>query len=333
MKREAKDVKVLLSRQFPERGIKILRQEGYGVTVWDKDRPMTQKELIENSRSHTALFCTLSEKIDKVFLDECSHLDIISQFGVGYDNIDIYQATRRGIPVGNTPGVLSDATADVAFGLMISVSRKMGYLHKSILRGDWNYFRPNANLGIELKNKILGLFGLGRIGLEMAKRCRGAYNMEIIYHNRSRNSEAERETGAKYVSFNDLVQSSDVLSVHTSLNQETTGRFDKKVFDMMKPSAIFINTARGQIHNEEDLIHALDNGIIWGAGLDVTNPEPMLPSNRLLSMENVMVLPHIGSATVETRNKMAELAALNIKEFYRGKDIPNLVNPEVLKTG
>jgi glyoxylate reductase len=333
MKRENKDVKVLLSRQFPERGIEMMRNEGFELTVWEEDRPMTQKELIEKARSHTALLCTLSEKIDKTFLDECRHLDIISQFGVGYDNIDVDQATRQGIHVGNTPGVLSDATADVAFGLMINVARKMFYLHKSISKGEWNYFRPNANLGIELKNRTLGIFGLGRIGLEMAKRCKGAYNMEVIYHNRSKKSEAEREIGARYVGFDELIENSDVLSVHASLSKETYGRFDKEVFGRMKSSAIFINTARGSIHNEEDLINALDKGIIWGAGLDVTNPEPMAPSNPLLNMENVAVLPHIGSATVETRNKMSELAALNIIELYRGNEIPNLVNPGVLKTG
>ena len=333
MEKETKNVKVLLSRQFPERGIEMMRKEGFNLTVWEEDRPMTQKELIEKARSHNALLCTLSEKIDKIFLDECGHLDIISQFGVGYDNIDVDQATRQGIPVGNTPGVLSDATADVAFGLMINVSRKMFYLHKSIAQGEWNYFRPNANLGIELKNRTLGIFGLGRIGLEMAKRCRGAYNMEVIYNNRSRNREAEREIGARYVSFDDLIEKSDVLSVHASLSKETSGRFDKNVFGRMKSSAIFINTARGLIHNEEDLMHALDNGIIWGAGLDVTNPEPMTPSNPLLSIENVAVLPHIGSGTVETRNKMSELAALNIIELYRGNEIPNLVNPGVLKKG
>lgn len=330
MRKNPKDVKVLVSRKFPGPGIGMLKEEGYEVTVWQIERPMTQAELIKKAQNHTALFCTMSEEINKRFLDRCGHLDIISQFAVGYDNIDIEEATRIGIPVGNTPDVLSDATADVAFGLMINVSRKMFYLHKSIARGDWKFFRPGANLGIELKNKTLGIFGLGRIGIEMAKRCKGAYNMNVIYNNRSRNEQAENELGATYVSFDKLLSESDVLSVHASLNKESAGRFNKKVFSRMKPSSIFINTARGMIHNEKDLIDALNNGLIWGAGLDVTDPEPMNQVNPLLSMENVAVLPHIGSATVETRNKMSVLAARNIIEYYRGNKIPNLVNPEVV---
>ncbi len=321
--------KVFATMKFPEKGINMLQEEGFEVTVNEKDKPLTRDELIENVMSHNALFCTLSDKLDKYFLNRCSHLDIISQFAVGVDNIDLEEATRLGIPVGNTPDVLSDATADVAFGLMINVSRKMFYLHKSIGRGNWKHFKPDANLGIEIKNRTLGVFGLGRIGMEMARRCRGAYNMKIIYHNRSRNKMAENEFGANYVGFEELLGQSDVLSVHTNLSAETDGIFNKDAFSRMKPTAIFINTARGRIHNENDLIQALNNGIIWGAGLDVTNPEPMDPSNPLLSMENVAVLPHIGSATRETRNKMSELAAKNIIEYYRGNKIPNLVNTGV----
>jgi glyoxylate reductase len=329
MGNDNKKVRVLATRMFPGKGINMLRDEGFQVTVWENDRPMTQKELIQKSLSHTALYCTLSEKIDKVFLDRCSHIDIISQFGVGYDNIDIEKATKAGIPVGNTPDVLSDATADVAFGLMINVSRKMFYMHKSISMGSWKYFNPNANLGIELKGKTLGIYGLGRIGAEMARRCKGAFNMKILYHNRSRNIQAEQEFGAGYVSFDQLLSNSDVISVHSSLNEGTSGTFNKTAFCKMKPTAIFINTARGLIHNEKDLTWALENGIIWGAGLDVTNPEPMDKSNPLLSMENTAILPHTGSATVETRDKMAGLAARNIIEFYRGNKVPNIVNPEV----
>lgn len=327
MRRDPGKVKVLVTRMFPDKGIDMMRSEGYEVTLWQKERPMTQKELIEKAGSHTALLCTLSEKIDEFFLDQCSHLDIISQFGVGYDNIDTEHATRLGILIGNTPDVLSDATADTAFGLMINVSRKMFYMHKSISRGEWKYFHPKAHLGIELKNKTLGIYGLGRIGKEMARRCSGAYNMEIIYNNRSPDRKAEKELGARFVSFDDLVEKSDVLSVHTSLNNETKGRFDMNVFRRMKSTAIFINTARGLIHNEQDLIHSLKNGVIWGAGLDVTNPEPMDQGNPLLEMENAAVLPHIGSATEETRNKMSELAAGNIIEYYRGRKVLNIVNP------
>jgi glyoxylate reductase len=330
MKKKPEAIRVLVSRIYPEIGIELMRKEGYKVNAWQEDRPMTQQELIEAGRKNNALLCTMTEKVDKFFLNECRHLDIISQYAVGFDNIDITEATRLGIPVGFTPDVLSEATADVAFGLMIAVSRKMFYMHKTILRGQWTYFRPTANLGIELKNKTLGVFGLGRIGIEMAKRCKGAFNMKIIYCNRKPNVKAEELLGARLVSFDDLLMQSDVISVHCTLNDKTKGLFNKYAFSKMKQSAIFVNTSRGMIHNEQDLIKALRNGDIWGAGLDVTNPEPMQPENPLLSMENVAVLPHIGSATVEARNKMSKLAAENIIGFYKNKRVPCIVNPETL---
>jgi glyoxylate reductase len=291
---------------------------------------MTQEELIENSKHHNALLCTVTDRIDRRFLSECSHLEIISQYAVGYDNIDIAAATRLGIPVGFTPDALSEATADVAFGLMIATSRKMFFMHKQILTGGWCYLKLKADFGIELKNKTLGIYGLGRIGMKMAERCRGAYNMKILYHNRTPNQRGEHELRAKYVDFSGLLAQSDVISVHCSLTDETKGVFNKTAFGQMKPTSIFINTSRGAVHNEPDLIEALKTGLIWGAGLDVTNPEPMQPGNPLLSMENVTVLPHIGSATVEARNEMARMAAENIIEFYRNKRVPHIVNPEYL---
>jgi glyoxylate reductase len=330
MKKSPEDIKILVTRIFPETGIELMRKEGFNVTVWDHDWPMTQTELIARSLDSNALYCTVTENIDSHFLGKCSHLDIISQFAVGYDNIDIEEATRLGIPVGFTPDVLSDATADVAFGLMIAASRKMFHLHKTILRGRWDYFRPKAGLGIELKDKTLGIFGLGRIGMEMAKRCRGAYNMKIIYCNRHRNETAEKLLDARPVTMDRLLESSDVISVHCTLSDETKGLFDRHAFKKMKSTAIFVNTSRGAVHNEHDLAEALKKGIIWGAGLDVTNPEPMKPDNPLLDLENVAVLPHIGSATVETRNKMSLMAASNIIEYYKNRRVPNIINPDAL---
>lgn len=323
--------KILITRKFPKLGVELLRNAGFEVTEWSEDRPMEQPELLEKAKEHNALFCALSDKLDKEFLNECAHLDIISQFAVGYDNIDIPQATKLGIAIGNTPGAMSNATADTAFGLLLATSRKMFFMHKSIIKGDWGYFKPNAHLGIELNNKTLGIYGLGRIGMEMAKRCKGAYDMDIIYHNRTRNLEAEKLFDAQYVSFEELLSKSDVISVHTALTEETKGIFNKVAFNQMKASAIFINTARGGIHNEDDLIVALRDGTIWGAGLDVTNPEPMLSDNPLLEMENVCVLPHIGSATIEARNEMARMAATNIIEFYTNNNVPYLVNPGVME--
>jgi glyoxylate reductase len=190
---------------------------------------------------------------------------------------------------------------------------------------------PTADLGIEIKNKTLGIYGLGRIGLEMAKRCIGAYNMKVIYHDCAPNMKAEQDLQAEYVDFPDLLAMSDVISVHCALNDETQGVFNKNAFRQMKPTSIFINTSRGQVHNEADLIEALKTGMIWGAGLDVTNPEPMRPDNPLLEMENVTVLPHIGSANIETRNKMAVIAAENIIKFYKNKQVPHIVNPEAIE--
>jgi glyoxylate reductase len=331
MQKTPDQVKVLLSRDFPATAADLLTKEGFNVSAWGEERPMKQTELIERAKKADALLCGGTDTINAAFLKECNQLEIISQFAVGYDNIDVTEATRLGIPVCNTPNAMSDATADVAFGLMITTSRKMFYMHKMIAKGEWSYFRPKGFLGIELKNKTLGIFGLGRIGVEMAKRCKGAYNMNIIYHNRKPNTSAEQLLNARLVSFDELLKLSDVLSVHSVLSEETKGIFNKDAFNRMKPSSIFINTSRGGLHNEPDLIEALEKKLIWGAGLDVTNPEPMLKDNALLSMENVCILPHIGSATVEARNEMGRLAAQNIIEFYKNGKPTNIVNPEVLR--
>ncbi len=318
--------RILITREIPETGPDLLRREGFAVAVWPENRPMTPGEMIAEAQKCTALLCLSTDVIDARFLNACPHLDIISQFAAGYDNIDVAEATRLGIPVGNAPGAMSESTGDIAFALMIAASRKLFFHHKTILRGEWGDFDPKAGLGMELAGKTLGIFGLGKIGAVMARRCKGAYDMDIIYHNRKPNPEAERSLGARLVTFETLLHQSDVLSVHSLLSPETRGIFNRSAFRQMKPTALFINTSRGALHNEPDLIEALQTGLIWGAGLDVTNPEPMQPDNPLLEMENVAVLPHIGSATVEARNEMSRLAALNILEFYRGNGIPNRVN-------
>ncbi|MCC9135151.1 2-hydroxyacid dehydrogenase [Pontibacter silvestris] len=323
-------MKVFVTKPIPDIGIHLMQDQGIDVTIWDQDRPLMQQELIEITKQHSALLSVGPNRLDANFLKECRHLKVIALYSVGYDHIDVEAAVQSTIPVANTPNVLSDATTDIAFILMLAVSRKAFYMHKQIINGAWNSNRSTkANLGIELKNKTLGILGLGRIGQEMAKRCKGAYNMNILYCNRAANMVAEEELQATKVSFAELLQRSDVLSVHCSLTAETKGVFDLAAFKKMKPSAIFINTARGQIHQEQDLIKALQDGIIWGAGLDVTNPEPMKPDNPLLFMPNVAVLPHIGSATVEARNAMARLAAENIICGLKGERLPNIVNPEV----
>ena len=326
-------MKVFITRKIPEIALKMITDAGIEVIEWYEKRPLSQAELVEYSKQCDGLLSAGSNKIDAHFLNECKHLKVISLHSVGYDNVDIAAANALKIPVGNTPGVLSGPTADVAFLLMLAVSRKAFYLHNKIIKGEWKFFEPTADLGIEINGKTLGIFGLGNIGYQMAKRCIGAYDMKVIYNNRNRNLKAEKELNAEYVSFEELLKRSDVLSVHTNLSEETKGTFNKNAFAQMKPSSIFINTARGAIHNEEDLIDALQKGIIWGAGLDVTNPEPMEKDNPLLTMPNAAVLPHIGSATVETRNAMAEIAAANLIAGLNGQRLPHPVNPEIYKEG
>jgi glyoxylate reductase len=322
-------MKVFISRKIPEAGLQYLKDAGIRISEWTEKRDLRPDELIEYCKNADAFLSAGGNKIDKTFLEAVNHLKVISLHSAGYDNVDVAAATAIKMPIGNTPGVLSDATADIAFLLMLATSRKAFYMSKSIQQGDWGFFEPTANLGIDIRGKTLGIYGLGKIGFELAKRAAAAFGMKIIYHNRNHNEEAENELNAKWVTFNELLESSDVLSVNTALTPETKGKFNREVFARMKPSAIFVNVARGSIHNETDLTEALEKGIIWGAGLDVTNPEPMRPDHPLLSMPNVCILPHIGSATEETRAAMSLLAAKNIVAGLKGERLPFIVNPEV----
>lgn len=315
-------MKVFISGNIASIGLKQLEENNIEITQWKENRQITSEELIKACQDQDGLISVGPNKLDINFLNACKHLKVIALHSVGFDQVDVKEAKKLNIAIGNTPGVLSGATADTAFLLMIAVSRKAFYLHKKILKGEWKNYEPTPELGIELNGKTLGVFGMGKIGLEMAKKCIGAYQMPVIYHNRSQNEEAEKAIGAKYVSFEELLVKSDVLSIHTALTDETKDKFNQDVFKQMKPNAIFINTARGGIHNEADLVKALEQGLIWGAGLDVTNPEPMQADNPLLNMENVAVLPHIGSATLETRNAMAEIIVKNILAGVRGEPLP-----------
>ena len=322
-------MKVFTTRKMPRAGIDLLEAEGLTVTQWQENRELTQAELIAHSKEADGILLSGRRKVDTDFLEACSHLKVISLFSVGYDNVDVAAATKYKIPIGHTPDVLSKATAETAFLLMIATARKAFYHHKRIAKGEWDFFDPTAGLGQDLHGKTLGILGLGNIGFEMAKYCKNAYGMDVIYHNRGNNDQAEKELGAKKVTFDELLAQSDVLSVHANLTNELKGIFNAEAFGKMKPNAIFINTARGGIHNEENLTQALENGTIWGAGLDVTNPEPMDANNPLLDMPNVSVLPHIGSATKETRDAMAALAAVNIIAGLKGEKLPKCVNLEV----
>ncbi|TWP31268.1 D-glycerate dehydrogenase [Apibacter muscae] len=323
--------KVFISGIIPRVGIDMLNEEGYTVEEWSNSKPITEKELISKCQKAEAYLCIMSQ-VSENFLKQCSHLKVIATYSVGFNHIDIATATKLKIPIGNTPDVLSNATADLAFLLMINVSRKAFFNYRRILEGKWeSSFSATRYLGQELEGKTLGIFGMGRIGLKMAEKCRNAYGMKILYHNRNKIINDEKELNASYVSFEELLLQSDVLSIHAPLNSENSGIFDKSAFNKMKPSAILINTARGSIVNEIDLITALENKQIWGAGLDVTDPEPIQLDNPLLQMENVAITPHIGSATAETRNAMAVLCAKNIIAGLKGEKLPGIVNPDVYK--
>lgn len=322
-------MKVFITRRIMDCGLQYLRDAGVEISEWTIKRDLTSGELVEFSSRADALLSAGGNRIDESFLRSAKHLKVISLHSVGYDNVDIPAATALKIPIGNTPGVLSNATADTAFLLILATSRKAFYMHKTIQNGDWGFFEPTVNLGIEIRGKTLGIFGLGKIGFELARRCFYAFGMKIIYHNRSHHVEAERELKAIRVNFDELLEKSDVLSVNTGLTAETKGIFNQLAFSRMKKTSIFINAARGAIHNETDLKEALEKEIIWGAGLDVTNPEPMQPNNSLLLMPNVCVLPHIGSATEETRAAMSLIAAKNIVAGLKGERLPFVVNPEI----
>jgi glyoxylate reductase len=330
MKKTLSELKILVTRDIPEIGLDMLRNKGCELRVQSSEKPFSKTEFKMASQWADVLLCSSKEKISEDFLSANSQLLMISQYSAGYDNVDMAECNERKLPVGHTPQAMNKATSDIAFGLMISVARNFFCMHKKLEAGEIEGFRPRANLGQEPYGKTLGVFGLGAIGFEMARKCKAAYGMEIIYCNRTENSKANSELEAKKVSFEELLTQSDVLSVHSNLSEETFKKFSAEAFKQMKSSAIFINTSRGQVHDELALIKALEEGQIWGAGLDVTDPEPMEMGNPLLNMRNVCVLPHIGSATVEARDEMSRLSAENIIRYFENGDMVHCINPEVL---
>lgn len=323
-------MKIYITRQIPLEMQQLMTNAGHEISMWEGNIAMTNDQIIEASKLCDALL-TISQPLDADFFTACQHLKVVATNSVGFDHINIKKATEMGIPVGNTPGVLSKATADTAFLLMQMVARKAIFWHKEILADNWGFTQPFDHLGLDLQGKTLGIFGLGRIGFELARAAKGAFEMPILYHNRSRNEAAEADLGACYVSFEELLAQSDVISVHANLNSENKGIFNIDAFRQMKNTAIFINTARGGLHNEEDLLSALEQSIIAGTGLDVTNPEPMAADHPLLNREDAVVLPHIGSATIETRKAMLNLSIQNILAGLAGEKLPSCVNPDVYK--
>ncbi|KQO33866.1 D-glycerate dehydrogenase [Flavobacterium sp. Leaf82] len=320
---------VFINKNIPEAGILLLQEKGINLTINSTENVLSRNEFIKICQENDALLNVGANNLDEDFFKQCPNIKGIALYSVGFDSVNIPSANSRKIPVGNTPDVLSRATSDLAFLLMQSVARKSFYNHKKIINGEWGSFNALENLGQELYGKTLGIFGLGRIGFEMAKKSKAAFGMNIIYHNRSQNENAEEELDAKFVDFETLLSQSDVLSIHSNYSEKNNELFDINTFAKMKRNAIFINTARGKFHNENDLFYALTNDIIWGAGLDVTNPEPMQQNNPLLALPNCCILPHIGSATYEARNAMAVCAAQNIIALFEYKKMPFCVNEEV----
>ena len=264
-------------------------------------------------------------KIDKELLDQAPQLKIVSNVSVGYDNLDLPLLSERGIMATNTPEVLNETVADTVMGLILATARRMPELDSWVKSGQWNSMLAEKWFGVDVHHKVLGIIGLGGIGTAVAKRAHFGFNMDILYHNRSRNHKAEQKYSATYCSLEDLLKQSDFVCLMTPLTPETEKLMGKKEFEQMKESAIFINASRGKTVDEEALIQALQNGEILAAGLDVFDPEPVKKDNPLLSMKNVVTLPHIGSATMETRFNMAMLAAENLVAGLKGDIPPSLI--------
>ncbi len=293
------------------------------VVYHKEERPMSRRELMETLADKEGLLCMLFDRIDGEVLDAAPRLRVVSNLGVGLDNIDIEAATRRGIVVTHTPGILTEATADLGWALLMATARLIPQAHEFTRSGKFTGLRYHLFLGKDLVGKTLGIYGMGRIGTALARRAKG-FHMKIIYHNRRPNPQGEKETGARYVSFPELLRESDFLVIVAPLTPETRGRFGLEEFRQMKRDAILINIGRGPIVKEKELVQTLKEGLIWGAGLDVYEQEPQVEEG-LLALDRVVLTPHIGSAAVETREAMALMAAENLVRVLKGE--PPLHSP------
>lgn len=325
-------MKVFVSQRiFPE-GLEILENAGLEIDLNDVNTPLPKKEFIARLQKADGLVCLLTDTVDAEVLESVPNLKIVANVAVGYNNIDVETATKHGIMVTNTPDVLNEATADLAFALLLAAARRLGEAERYLRAGKfdgWELFQPHLGLGVW--GKTLGLVGMGRIGQAVARRARG-FNMQVLYHNRSRaDAEIETELGARYVSFEELLQESDYLSLHTPLTDDTKHLLSTPEFEKMKSDAILINTARGPVVDEAALADALEQGLIRGAALDVFEEEPEVHPKLLELEEHVVLVPHIGSATYDTRRGMSTLAAENAAAGLTGKRPPSLVNPEAVR--
>lgn len=320
--------RVFVTRLIPAAGLDKVRAH-CDADVWTEPLPPSADVLREKVADCEGLLSLLTERIDGSLLDAAPRLRVVSNYAVGFNNVDVPAATERGIAVGNTPGVLTDATADMAFALLIASARRIVESEKYAVAGQWKTWEPLGHIGQDLIGRTLGIVGMGRIGAAMARRCHGGWGMRVVYHDQRANEQAERDLGAERVTFDRLLAESDFISVHADLNDTTRGMFNAAAFARMKPTAVFVNTARGPLVVEADLAAALRAGTIFAAGLDVTDPEPPIAGNPLVGLRNCIVVPHIASATVRSRDGMAEIAADNLIAGLEGKPLRAWVNPEV----
>jgi len=299
--------------------------------VWAQELPPPYEVLLEKVRDVDGLLALLSDKIDAALMEAAPRLKVISNLAVGYDNIDVPEATRRGIVVGNTPGVLTETTADLTFALLMAAARRVVEADAFTRMGRWKTWGPMIMLGQDIHHATLGIVGLGRIGTEVAKRAKG-FDMTVLYYDPQRRSEEERKLGVEYVSeLSTLLSRSDFISLHVPLSPRTYHLFGAAEFAAMKPTAILVNTSRGPIVDQKALYKALKSHQIFAAAIDVTEVEPISPEDPLLTLDNLVITPHIASASFTTRTGMATMAAANLIAGLHGQVPPNCVNPEAVR--
>jgi len=318
---------VFLTRTIAASSVERLRQFAT-VDIWTEESPPPKAVIIEHIQRAEGILTLLSDPIDEEVLQNATNLRVISQMAVGFDNINIAAATWRGIPVGHTPGVLTETTADFAWGLLMSAARRIVEADREVRSGVWKPWGPDILTGPDVYGATLGIVGFGRIGQAVARRARG-FNMRILYADPQRHEDLEQELGVEYADLDTLLKESDFVTLHVYLSDETRHLIDRNAFKKMKTSAILVNTARGAVVDPDALIEALKTGEIYAAALDVFDPEPIPPDNPLLAMENVVIAPHIASASIQTRAKMAEIAVDNLIAGLSGERLPYCANPQV----
>jgi glyoxylate reductase len=323
--------KIFVTRLIPEEGLAMLR-DVVEMKVWEDELPPPHDVLQKEVREIDGLVSLLTDKIDAELMDLNPRLKVVSNYAVGYDNIDIPAATARGIPVGNTPGVLTDTTADLAFTLLMASARRIQESIDYVRAGKWKTWGPMLLTGLDIHGATLGVVGFGRIGQGMAKRASG-FGMRVLYYDVHRREDLEKSMGVTYADMDTLLRESDFITMHTDLNESTRHMLNAAAFAKMKRTAYVINTARGPIIDPQALYDALQAGKIAGAALDVTEPEPIPMDSPLLKLPNCLIVPHIASASVATRAKMAQMAAANLVAGIRGDKLPTCVNPAVYEKG